>query len=155
MTFAVVRVRGGINVHRDIRYTMELLRLNKVNHCVVIPDTTYYRGMLHKAKDYITWGKIDEEVLIDLIKNHGKIVGEKPITDAYLKKNTNYGDIKKLAKAVMDETVNYKDVPEVKPIFRLAPPKKGGYEGVKRSYRAGGALGNRDEKINDLLRRMI
>ena len=155
MTFAVVRVRGHINVNRDIEYTMKLLRMNRVNHCVVIPNTSYYRGMLAKAKDYITWGDVCEDVLGDLISKHGKVVGEKPLTDAHVKKNTKFTNIKALAKAIVEEKVDYKDVPEIKPLFRLPPPRKGGYEGIKRSYQAGGALGYREGEIDSLLRRMI
>lgn len=40
--------------------------------------------------------------------------------------------------------------------YRLHPPRKGyGKKGIKVQYVAGGALGNRDEKINDLIQRMI
>lgn len=41
-------------------------------------------------------------------------------------------------------------------IFSLNPPKKGyGKKGVKIPFRHGGALGDRKEKINDLLVRML
>jgi len=155
MTFAVVRVRGHINVNYDIEYTMKLLRLNRVNHCVVIPNTSYYRGMLKKAKDYITWGDVSEETLGQLINKHGKVVGEKPLTDAHVKQNTKFANIKGLAKAIIEEKVDYKDVPEIKPLFRLPPPTKGGYEGIKRSFKVGGALGYREQEIDKLLGRMI
>jgi large subunit ribosomal protein L30 len=40
--------------------------------------------------------------------------------------------------------------------YRLNPPRKGyGRKGIKKSFHIGGALGNRGEKINDLLQRMI
>jgi large subunit ribosomal protein L30 len=40
--------------------------------------------------------------------------------------------------------------------FRLNPPVKGfGRKGVKVVFTAGGALGDRKEKINDLIRRML
>ena len=47
-----------------------------------------------------------------------------------------------------------KDVEAAKPVCRLHPPVKG-YEGNKRSYRNGGALGYRGEAINDLINRML
>jgi len=41
-------------------------------------------------------------------------------------------------------------------IFTLNPPRKGyGRKGVKMPFSLGGAYGNRKEKINDLLTRMI
>ena len=154
MTFAVIRVRGNIKIRGSIGYTLKLLRLNKVNHCVLIPNTTYYQGMLHVVKDYITWGEIDEAVLSELIKGHGRLLGDDPVTDKYLKEKTKYTTVPDLAKAIMEEKVDYKDIPQVKPLFRLPPPRNG-YEGVKRAYQIGGALGYREKEINTLLRRMI
>jgi ribosomal protein L30/L7E len=40
MSWAVVRVRGQINVKPKIKETMRLMRLNRVNHCVIIPEST-------------------------------------------------------------------------------------------------------------------
>jgi len=40
--------------------------------------------------------------------------------------------------------------------FRLNPPKKGfGRKGIKLPFTKGGALGDRKDKINDLIRRML
>ncbi len=40
--------------------------------------------------------------------------------------------------------------------FRLHPPRKGfGRKGIKASFVTGGALGDRKEKINDLITRMV
>jgi len=40
--------------------------------------------------------------------------------------------------------------------YRLNPPRKGfGRKGIKVAFSKGGALGNRKEKINDLLMRMV
>ena len=72
----------------------------------------------------------------------------------YIKKNTDFKDLKELAKAIYKGNVKYKDLPEVKPIFRLSPPVKG-YEGIKRSFVEGGALGYRGNEINKLIGRMI
>ena len=155
MSFVVVRVRGTLNIKPDIKYTMELLRLNRVNHCVVIPETVEYTGMIKKVKDYVTWGEIEGDVLSELITKRGKLTGDNPITDSYVKSNSDFKNIKEFAAAVTEGTVNYNTLKDVKPIFRLSPPNKGGYEGIKRSFQIGGALGYRGEKINDLLKRMI
>lgn len=112
-----VRVRGLIGVRRELRETMDMLRLYKKNYCVVLNDTPSIRGMLVKVKDFITWGNIDDETL-------------------------------KLLKEKRTE----KD----KKFFRLNPPKKGfGRKGIKKVFGVGGALGDRKEKINDLIIRMI
>ena len=43
-----------------------------------------------------------------------------------------------------------------KKFYRLNSPRKGfGRKGIKHHFSRGGALGNRKEKINDLIRRMM
>jgi len=154
MVYAVVRVRGTVNVKPDIKKTMQLLRLTRANHCVLIEENPVSKGMLQIVKDYTTWGEISKETLSKLISSRGMLVGDKPMTDEYIKSATSYGSIEKLAEAIIDNTVKYKDIPEVKPLFRLNPPKKG-YRTVKRSFVNRGSLGYRKEKINALIERML
>ncbi len=154
MMYAVIRVRGIVNVNYSIRDTMKYLRLNRVNHCVLIPDTPYYTGMLKKAKDYITWGEVNPQTIRDLIIKRGRLIGDQPITPGYVRKETDFKDINELTKAIHRGKIDYKKLNEIKPLFRLAPPVKG-YEGIKRSFIEGGALGYRGKKINDLIGRML
>jgi large subunit ribosomal protein L30 len=154
MTYAVVRIRGKVNVDPDIKHTLRLLNLTKSNHCVILEEKPITKGMLQVAKDYITWGEIDQKVLSKLIKERGKLEGDKEITEEYIKSATSYNTIDKLTQAIIDKKFKYKNIPSVKPVFRLNPPKKG-YEGVKRSFKNKGALGYRGEKINSLLEKMI
>ncbi len=152
--YAVIRVRGRTGVRWDIADTLKMLNLTRINHCVLIPDTPAYRGMLQKVKDYVTWGEIDEETLAKLIRSRGRLYGDEPITDEYVKKSMGFETIEGLAKAIVEGKVLYKDIPNVKPVFRLHPPLKG-WEKTKRHFTEGGALGYRGEKINDLILRML
>lgn len=155
MAFAVIRVRAGIHVKPDTKRTLELLRLNQVNHCVLIDEQNKnYRGMLNKAKDFITWGEINKETTTELIKSRGKLKGDKPITEEYLKSATSYETIEKLAQALIDNKVNYTELPEVKPVIRLHPPRKG-YRSIKNTFSQGGAVGYRGNDINTLIKRML
>ena len=52
--FAVIRIRGSVNVAKGIADTLEMLRLFKVSHCTLIPDDPNYNGMLKKVRSYIT-----------------------------------------------------------------------------------------------------
>ncbi len=130
-----------------------MLRLNRANHLVILPEDPSTLGMLRKAKDYITWGIIEPEVLALVLRNRGRLEGDRPLTDSYLKERTGHGSIDELARAICDGRASLREVPGLKPVIRLPPPRKG-YEGVKRSFVEGGALGNRGERINDLLHRM-
>ena len=154
MAYAVVRVRGQADVNKDIRYTMGLLGLTRVNHCVVLPENPSIKGMLQTVKDYCTWGEIDEETLSAMIKTRGKIVGDKDLNDEYLKDRTGFGSVEELAKAMIENDYRMRDMEDAKHVFRLHPPIKG-YEGNKRSFRNGGSLGYRGKEINDLINRML
>ena len=152
--FAVIRVRGQPDVNVDIRRTMELMNLTRVNHCVIVPENDVTKGMLQKAKDYITWGEVNEATLADMIRIRGRLAGDIAITDEYLSSNTEFGTVADMAKAMLTSEYKMKDVEGAKAVFRLHPPAKG-YEGIKRSYRNGGALGYRGEAINELIARML
>ena len=154
MTYAAVRVRGTVNVKPDTKRTLQLLNLTRANHCVLLEEKPSIKGMLQVAKDYVTWGEIEKDVLSKLISSRGKIEGDKELTDDYIKSATSYDNVNKLSEAIIDNKFKYKDIPNVKTIFRLNPPKKG-YESIKRSFANKGTLGYRGKEINKLIARMI
>jgi len=154
MTYAAIRIRGIINVKPDTKRTLQLLNLTRANHCVLLEENPSTKGMLQVAKDYITWGEIEKDVLSKLITTRGKMEGDKELTKDYIKSATSYESIEKLSQAILDNKFKYKDIPNIKPIFRLNPPKKG-YEGIKKSFKNKGALGYRGKDINKLIERMI
>ncbi len=154
MAYVVIRVRGIPDVNRDIEHTMDLLGLNRVNHAVVVPETDSIKGMLQKAKDYVTWGEVDQATLAAMIRARGRIAGDAAVTDDYLKDKSEFATVDDMAKAIIENDYRMKDVDGAKPVFRLHPPVKG-YEGNKRSFQNGGALGYRGAKINDLINRML
>ena len=151
--YAVIRIRGTIGVRKDIQETLRHLRLVRKFHCVLVPNDETHVGMLKRAKDYITWGEIDLDTLEELLRKRGRLIGDKPITDEYAQK-IGYKDVRDLAKAILDGKIKYKKLPDIKPVFRLAPPR-GGFKSTKRPFKVGGDLGYRGAAINDLLRRMM
>jgi len=106
--------------------TMRHLNLHRKNYCTVIEDSPEKMGMVIKGKDFLTWGPIDDATL------------------ALLKERRE------------EKTRDNAGKEYAKPFFRLSPPRKGfGRKGMKAVFSKGGALGNRGEKMNDLIRRMI
>ena len=152
--YAIVRIRGLINIKPDIKKTLQLLRLTRSNHCVIISKTPVTSGMLQRVKDYVTWGEIDASTLTMLLQKRGRLVGDNPLTDDYISTATSYKSIDTFSQALHEDKLTLKELPDVKPLFRLAPPIKG-FEGIKRSYRNKGALGYRGADINTLLQKML
>ena len=98
MSWIVVRVRSNVGVERSIRETMDYLNLTKVNHAVIIPENDQYRGMLQKAKDYITWGEATEDLIEKMLSQRGRMSGDSPLTDDLVKDNSDFKNIGEFAK---------------------------------------------------------
>lgn len=155
--YFAVRIRGSPGMKRKILDTLSMLRMNKVNHGVLIWGVKSYLGMLNKCKDYIAYGEIEEKTLVRLLRVRGKVEGNKPLTDEHIKNLTEYNNIKQFAKAVLEGKIQYreKDVYKIKPVFRLHPPKKGHRGTIKKHYGEGGTLGNVGEYINIIIHKML
>lgn len=156
MTFLVVRVRSDRGVERRIRHTMAMLNLTRVNHATIVPESSTYAGMLQKSKDFVTWGVIDANTIESLLKERGRMVGNKPVDDAAIKANSEFKSMKDFAKALASGEATMKSVDGLKPVLRLHPPRGSkGWGGIKRAYSVGGALGFRGNEISSLAERMI
>jgi len=150
---AVIRIRGRVNIRKKVEDTLGMLRLHRINHCVLIPETKEYLGMLQKSRNWITWGKIEKETVVELFKKRGTVAGGKKLDENNMKKVTKYDVLDSFVDDLMKDKVKFKDIPELKPVFRLKPPRKG-YKATRLPYPKGD-LGNRKEKINELLERMM
>jgi large subunit ribosomal protein L30 len=154
VTFAIVRLRGKHDLSRAVEDTLRMLHLTRQNHCVLVPEDATHRGMLQIAKDFVTWGEIDAEVLAKLLLRRGRAVGDRPIDDAFVKAHSRFTSIWDLAQAIAKGEATLRDVKDLRPVLRLHPPVKG-LRGIKRGYRDGGDLGYRGTAVNDLIARMI
>lgn len=152
---AIVRVRGSIGIRKEIEDTMKMLRLYKKNTCVILNNTQSCAGMLKKIKDYVTWGEINEPTIKLLLIKRGKLPGNKPLKEEYVKEKIKL-TIDDFAKEFISGKKQLKDIPGFKPFFRLKPPEKGfERKGIKKPFSLGGSLGYRKDKINELIHRMI
>ncbi|MBA7529414.1 hypothetical protein ES705_21612 [subsurface metagenome] len=131
-----------------------MLRLTRNCHATLLDDRPAYNGMLRKSQHCLTWGEVSQESIALLLKKRGRLVGDKKLTDECAKE-LGYKSLDDLAEAIFKVDLEFSSLPQVKPVFRLRPPKKG-YKGkVKKSYAAGGESGYRGDAINDLLKRMV
>ncbi len=151
---AVVRIRGEPDLKKEVRDTLKMLNLDRVNQCSVVSDESTYRGMLDRCKEAVTWGDLDSEVFERLLLERGEFEGGEEVSDDSVEERTSFDSVKDVVEAVYEDDLDLSDIDSLKPVFRLHPPKKG-YNSVNRSFENGGAKGFRGEKINDLIMRMI
>ena len=152
---AVIRIRGTMNVNKEIKDTLNMLRLFNKHYCIIINNSPNYVGMLKKVKDYVTWGEINKETFLALLKERGRLPCNKRITEDYLK-DKNKLTFEQFAEEFFNNKKSLIDVPGLKLFFKLKSPVKG-FErgGIKKPFSLGGALGYRKDRINDLIMRMI
>ena len=152
---AVIRIRGTVGVRPDIRHTLKLLRLTRKFHMVLVRESPSIMGMLHKVKDYVTYGEISRGTLKKLIEERGRGPGDVRITDEYLREKSGFSSIEELADAIYSGRVDIRKLGFIKPVFRLHPPRGGFKKTTKRHVTDGGELGYRGDAINKLMRRML
>jgi len=150
----VVRIRSSIGLRREVKETLTILNLSRVNHAIVIDNRDSYRGMLQTAKDALTWGEIDAPTFTRLLRKRGRLTGNKHLTDEYIAKKTAYKSIDEYAAALVALKENLSTLPKLKKVFRLHPPSKGYQGSIKRTFQQKGELGYRGTEINSLVQRM-
>jgi len=139
--YAVVRIRGTVSVAPNVRKTLEMLNLKRANNLSIWPETEQVRRMFKEAESMLTFGKLNDDVLAKLLEKKGEAVeGE-------------FDYKKTLAELKAGKTANQAGIVNC---FRMNPPA-GGYErkGVKKHFNMGGAFGDRKEKMNDLVLKML
>jgi large subunit ribosomal protein L30 len=111
--------------------------------------------MLEKVKDFVTYGEIDRETLIYLLKKRLRMKGSgnRKVSEEDLKKVAGFNSFEELADALLAGKVKLKELGAFHPFFRLRPPSKG-LKSIKEHWPKGD-LGYRGKEINELLKRMI
>lgn len=109
-------------------------------------------GMIRKVRDLVTFGTIDIDTFTKMLEKRGRVEGDKRLNEDTLK-STGYDSIEMLAKDIFEGKVSMKNVPNLKPVFRLTPPSKG-FKSTKLYYPQGD-LGDRKDAMKELIKRMI
>ncbi|ELK55463.1 MULTISPECIES: 50S ribosomal protein L30 [Haloferax] len=151
---AIVQLRGEVNIAQDVRDTLTMLNIHRVNHATFVPETDAYRGMISKVNDFVAHGEPSVDVVETLISTRAEPEeGDGDITDEWVSENTDYDDVAALAQAIVDEETTLREQ-GVSPVLRLHPPR-GGHRGQKHVTKEGGQLGKHStEQIDELLEDM-
>ncbi len=148
-----IRVRGHAQTRASVEQTLWELALSRKNHCVIVPATESYKGMLQQAKDFITFGDADEQTILKILETAPLAPGGKKLTGEFLAKNTPYKSAQELAHALAEGKTTLSKVPKIKRVARLKPPK-GGFGTIKQAYPKG-SLGKRGKEIGKLVESML
>jgi len=151
--FAAVRVRGQPDTGKRTRATLDNLGLEQKNHCVLLPETSASEGMLRQAKDVITYGRIDADLAAELLEARGR-TDHGPLSDTV--EEVGYDSTEDLVEDLESGDVNIGDLKAdgFRNVVPMTPPSKG-FRDTRRGFNQGGSLGDREDAMGQLLRRMF
>ncbi|MFP3136856.1 MAG: 50S ribosomal protein L30 [Nitrososphaeria archaeon] len=149
----VLRVRGTVNVRREVEDTLRRLNLRRKHNATLVPDTPEYRGMLQVAKDYVAWCPADRGLVLDLLRRRARTPGWRPLDEETLTRH-GFSSFEELADALLEGRVRLGELDWMKPYFALQPPRGGYKRSVKRHAQEGGVLGQ-NENLPEIVSRMI
>lgn len=151
-----IRIRGTVNVRRDMRATLDSLRMRKVHTATLLKAEPNVLGALESVKDLVAWGEVEVETLARLLEKRARLAGERRLDTKYLKDHLGARDFRGLAEALLSSKADLTKLPGVKPFFRLSPPRKGYHVKLGRSRRTKSSVtGYLGKEINGLALRMV
>lgn len=157
----VIRIRGIRGVHPRVKQVLRLFRLRQVNNGVFVKLNKATIQMLRIAEPYIAWGYPNLKSVRELIykRGFGKVDQQRlSLSDnIVIEKALGKHDIicmEDLVHEIFSVGENFKRATNFLWPFKLNNPK-GGWRKKTNHFSDGGDYGNREQYINQLLRKMV
>jgi large subunit ribosomal protein L7e len=117
--------------------------------------------MIRRVEPYITYGYPSQSLIRKLVykRGYGKVNGQRiPLTDNFIVEGTlgkiGLASVEDLIHEIVTVGGKFKQANNFLWPFKLSSPKKG-FAAKRHPYQNGGAWGNREELINELIKRML
>jgi len=156
----VIRIRGINRIHPKIKTILELLRLRQIFNGTFVKVNKATINLVRMVEPYVAYGYPNLKSVRELIYKRGYArVGHEriPLTDNALiaKHLGRYGIIciEDLIHEIYTCGKHFKQANSFLWSFKLKSPL-GGFKQKRRHFVEGGDFGNREDKINGLIRRM-
>ncbi|KAK4754235.1 hypothetical protein SAY87_002339 [Trapa incisa] len=156
----IIRIRGINAMHPKTRKILKLLRLPQIFNGVFLKVNKATLNMLHRVEPYVTYGYPNLKSVKELIykRGHGKLNHQRiALTDNSIIEQAlgKYGIISMegLIHEIMTVGPHFKEANNFLWPFKLKAPL-GGLKKKRNHYVEGGDAGNRENYINELIRRM-
>jgi len=157
----VMRIRGIRGVHPRVKKVLRLFRLRQINNGVFMKLNKATLQMLRIAEPYIAWGYPNLKSVRELIykRGFGKVnkmripLSNNDVIEKSLGKH-NIICMEDLVHEVFSVGESFKKATNFLWPFKLNNPK-GGWRKKANHFADGGDFGNRENYINQLLRKMV
>uniref|UniRef100_A0A6V1NZ81 60S ribosomal protein L7 n=2 Tax=Heterosigma akashiwo TaxID=2829 RepID=A0A6V1NZ81_HETAK len=157
----VIRIRGIIGVSPKVRKILQLLRLRQIHNGVFVKLNAATIKMLRLVEPFIAYGYPNLKSVKDLVykRGFGKVNGQRiPLSCNSVVEGT-LGDkgiicVEDLIHEIYTCGPNFRDANNFLWPFKLSSAK-GGMAGKLNHHNEGGQCGQRAEKINGLIKKML
>ncbi|KAK6118712.1 hypothetical protein DH2020_047517 [Rehmannia glutinosa] len=156
----IIRIRGINAMHPTTKKILQLLRLRQIFNGVFLKVNKATVNMLHRVEPYVTFGYPNLKSVKELIykRGYGKVNKQRiALTDNAIIEQTlgKHGIIcmEDLIHEIMTVGPHFKEANNFLWPFQLKAPL-GGLKKKRNHYVEGGDAGNREDYINELIRRM-
>ncbi|XP_014473286.1 PREDICTED: 60S ribosomal protein L7-like [Dinoponera quadriceps] len=157
----LIRIRGVNQITPKVRKVLHLFRLKQINNGIFVKLNKATVNMLRIVEPYVTWGYPNLKSVRELVYKRGfaKIDGKRvPITsNTIIEKKLGHSGIictEDLIHEIFTVGPKFKYASNFLWPFKLNTPN-GGWRKKTNHYVEGGDFGNREDKINELLRKMV
>merc|ERR1712025_45680 len=157
----VVRIRGLNDMHPKTKKILQIMRLRQMNMGVFMKSSKAATEMLTRVEPYLSYGYPSLKSVRDLVykRGFGKINKQRiALTDnAVVEKGLGkYGItcMEDLVHEIFTVGPNFREANNFLWPFKLRPAK-GGQAKKRKGFCEGGQAGNREEKINNLIKLML
>merc|ERR1711920_510699 len=157
----VIRIRGINQVAPKVKKVLQLFRLRQINNGVFIKLNKATMNMLRICEPYVAWGTPNLKSVRELVYKRGfaKVDGKRtPLTSNDIVEASlgKYGLIcvEDLIHEIVTVGPNFKYAANFLWPMKLNTPS-GGWRKKTNHFVEGGDFGNREDKINELLRKMV
>ncbi|KAL8149423.1 hypothetical protein AgCh_006436 [Apium graveolens] len=156
----IIRIRGINAIDPKTKKILQLLRLRQIFNGVFLKVNKATLNMLHRVEPYVTYGYPNLKSVKELIykRGHGKLKGQRiALTDNSVVEQAlgKFGIIcvEDLIHEIMTVGPHFKEANNFLWPFQLKAPL-GGLKKKRNHYVEGGDAGNREDFVNELIRRM-
>jgi large subunit ribosomal protein L7e len=157
----VVRIRGINCLSPQVRKILQLLRLRQLHNATLVRVNKATVNMLRKVEPFIAYGYPNHETIRQLVykRGYGKVNKQRiPITTNAIIEGVlgkvGINSVEDLIHELVTLGTNFKVANNFLWPFKLTSPN-GGFKNKRHPFHKGGDWGNREEYINQLVRRMI
>ncbi|XP_038899684.1 60S ribosomal protein L7-4 [Benincasa hispida] len=156
----IIRIRGINAMHPKTKTILQLLRLRQIFNGVFLKVNKATLNMLHRVEPYVTYGYPNLKSVKELIykRGFGKLNKQRTaLTDNSIVEQVlgKHGilSVEDLIHEIMTVGPHFKEANNFLWPFKLKAPL-GGLKKKRNHYVEGGDAGNRENYINELIRRM-